>query len=258
MKQNCSWILVFILAMTFPFSSSAMKELAFEYDEAYFSHDEKFKKFMIKYKSLVGYKAIAIAEKKDGTYYSRYAYKGKNQSEANSEALRGCEKFKPIDVVANCRLYMVGTYIYDTLPKLGQMKGVWEGEIIQFKLGASKHYGSEVISNFRLVNCEHHPQVWVSASEYGGGNELHQISRVFNIETLKGNITLSSITHSQGWVETQVWTFVVLDEQNAVVQRNRLVNNFTLDLSNSKRFMGSIGHGNLRRISKKCNNLDYE
>lgn len=228
---------------------SVAKEKPYSYNDHLFPKDTEFKEFIVKYKNFDKYKAIALALKADGSYYSHYVVGARDQSTANNDVVKGCEESKPLDSIGECKLFMVDTYLYSYLPQLDQMKGIWEGEIIQYKMGSNKNYGTGLINNFKLINCDNHPELWMTSREYTDGNKLRQINLIFDIDELKGNITLSSAEHKEGWVETQFWAFVAIGQKQAVVQRNRLVNNFKLDISNPKRFFGSIGHGELLRTS---------
>lgn len=128
------------------------------------------------------------------------------------------------------------------------LQGAWNGEIVLVNSTELPFDDSERLMEVVLLNCGGPVEIWtkVGDSHFANYNE--------NLEVIShlGNHVLSSVRNGRGWVETQSWGVISINNNRAFIQWNRMVSNPFTEDDDETRYFGRFGFGELERISMDC------
>ena len=129
--------------------------------------------------------------------------------------------------------------------------GIWVGAILQFTTKELEDSSDEQYT-VAIMNCGAQPTISIVVNN----GEATPIYGDYDISSKSGNYVMQKIIDGGSWIETQVWSFVLLESGQATVQWNRLVSNRVLDDSERLRSFGQIGYGELYKSSNDCSEFD--
>jgi len=194
-------------------------------------------------------KALAFVENPGGAYHYYHASNHESQQSANTNALENCNKTKEDYLEGDCRLYMIGDYQPESVPRLNLMRGFWEGKLKVSETVVAPEVEEHSSISIRLDNCGGFPIIHTGNSDAEG---FKPIARILQVSEKAGNAVLLSVVDGKDWVETQLWTLIELSENEAAIQWNRMVSNVTLKLGDDEREFGFLGSGRLTKLDGHC------
>lgn len=100
-----------------------------------------------------------------------------------------------------------------------------------------------------VLNCGKKREIWTSKD----GDLYDLVYDDYHIYSESGNQIWLKIISRESWIETQIWSFVNIDDERLSVQWNRMVSNITLSTDDDERTYGKLGYGELYKISDQCN-----
>lgn len=208
-----------------------------------------YEQYVDEYLSKYEAKALAMVIEPDGAYYLAYSSGVQTQAESNRRAIDICDKNKPKNYRNPCTLYMIGQYLVKDVPKLNKLKGMWLGEITDQLVGEKDDSTTLQPLQLRLDNCGIAP---ILAMRESKDQEFTDLAGVLQVTEAGGNVVLSSLREGDSWVETQLWSFIDLQNDTLKVQQNRMVSNVGLSLDDPQREFGYLGSGSLTKLDNGC------
>lgn len=82
--------------------------------------------------------------------------------------------------------------------------------------------------------------------------DFAEIDDPFVVEKLNSSYLIYSLTGSESWAQSQVFSIVQLSQNELSIQWNRQVNNFTDSPDSDWRTFGMFGSGKLKLQSESC------
>lgn len=129
--------------------------------------------------------------------------------------------------------------------------GIWMGTISQFTTKQLQDSSDEEYT-LAIVNCGVQPAIYIVHED----RQPLSIYGDYKINSKSGSYVMHKIIDGDGWVETQIWSFVLMESGQATVQWNRLVSNRSLGDSERLRSFGQIGYGELYQVSDECSDFE--
>lgn len=228
--------------------SKALQKLAKSSSKGYQAKSD-YERMFEDYKGKPEPKALAFVENSGGAYHYYHVSDYESQQSANTNAVENCNKTKEDYLEGDCRLYMIGDYLSESVPRLNQMRGFWEGKLRVSETVVAPEVDEPSSMSIRLDNCGGFPIIHLDNSDAEG---FKPIARILQVSEKAGNAVLLSVVDGKDWVETQLWTLIELSENEAAIQWNRMVSNVILKPDDDKREFGFLGSGRLTKLNGQC------
>lgn len=208
-----------------------------------------FESSLIAYRNNTGSKALAISENADRSYYFSSAFRHRTQKNATEAALKSCNEAKPDKFTNKCHILMVGDYPVDELPQLEMMTGVWEGLVQSIETKSGTTTLEPVKYKLKLDNCGDHPIIYFYDNNT---DESYMVNKIFDIKQEANNAMLSSVKNREGKVETEIWTLMKLNDEEASIQHNHMFDKLKLTKDNNDKSSHHLGVGTLIKSKLRC------
>ena len=138
----------------------------------------------------------------------------------------------------------------DRIGKLvsNSLEGAWNGEIVRIGATELPFEDDHIPTEIMLLNCDDPLEIWTKTE----GSSFSPFSGEYEVISKLGNHLISTIRNGDGWVETQSWGLISVNNNRAYVQWNRMVSNPFAEEDDESRFFGQFGFGELERFSMDC------
>ncbi len=130
--------------------------------------------------------------------------------------------------------------------------GLWSGKIDYKSTQQLLDVPTEGEYDILVFACTEVPDFFLKF----GDQNYQRIYTDYQVEQDSGSTILTKSIKGSGWVESQSWIVVSIDEDNAYIQWSRAVSNVNDPKEEPLRAFGQLGHGNIQRQAEECPEIE--